>query len=136
LVDTIKNPQASVTIRMVGKYIELTDSYKSLNEALTHGGVGNRLKVNIRFIESESLVTDDNWRERLDDLDAILVPGGFGKRGIAGMIRAIQYAREERTPFFGICLGMQCASIEYARHVCDLDGSDSTEFDSDTRYPI
>jgi CTP synthase len=136
LVDTIKNPEASVTIGMVGKYVELTDSYKSLNEALTHGGVANGLKVKIRFIESEALTTNDDWRAELQDLDAILVPGGFGKRGIAGMLRAIQYAREEETPFFGICLGMQCATIEYARHVCGLDGADSTEFDSDTPYPV
>jgi CTP synthase len=136
LVDTIKNPHGSVTIGMVGKYVELSDSYKSLNEALTHGGVANSLKVNIRFIESESLMTDEDWRERLSDLDAILVPGGFGKRGIAGMVRAIQYARQEGTPFFGICLGMQCAAIEYARHVCDLEGADSTEFDADTPHPV
>jgi CTP synthase len=136
LVDTIKNPQGTVTIGMVGKYVELTDSYKSLNEALTHGGVANKLRVKIRFIESEALLTSEDWRDELADLDAILVPGGFGKRGIAGMIRAIQYAREEGTPFFGICLGMQCATIEYARHVCGLDGADSTEFDSDTPYPV
>jgi CTP synthase len=136
LVDTIKNPQGTVTIGMVGKYVELTDSYKSLNEALTHGGVANKLRVKIRFIESESLMTTEDWRTELQDVDAILVPGGFGKRGIAGMIRAIQYAREEGTPFFGICLGMQCATIEYARHVCGLDGADSTEFDSDTPYPV
>jgi CTP synthase len=136
LVDTIKNPRGTVTVGMVGKYVELTDSYKSLNEALTHGGVANKLKVKIRFIESEALMTREDWRDELSDLDAILVPGGFGKRGVAGMIRSIQYAREERTPFFGICLGMQCASIEYARHVCGLDGADSTEFDSDTPYPV
>jgi CTP synthase len=136
LVDTIKNPRGTVTIGMVGKYIELSDSYKSLNEALTHGGVANKLKVQIRFIESESLMMDENWRARLDDLDAILVPGGFGKRGIAGMIRAIQYAREEKTPYFGICLGMQCAAIEFARHVVGLEGADSTEFDSDTPFPV
>jgi CTP synthase len=136
LVDTIKNPHASVTIGMVGKYVELSDSYKSLNEALTHGGVANRLKVTIRFIESEALMTDEDWRERLADLDAILVPGGFGKRGIAGMVRAIHYARQEGTPFFGICLGMQCAGIEYARHVCGLEGADSTEFDDDTPHPV
>jgi CTP synthase len=136
LVDTIKNPRATVTIGMVGKYVELTDSYKSLNEALTHGGVANKLKVKIRFIESEALLTNEDWHDELSDVDAILVPGGVGRRGIAGMIRAIQYAREERTPFFGICLGMQTATIEYARHVCGLDGADSTEFDGDTPYPV
>jgi CTP synthase len=136
LVDTIKNPHGVVTIGMIGKYVELTDSYKSLNEALTHGGVANNVKVRIKFIESESLVDNDGWRDQLSDLDAILVPGGFGKRGIAGMLRAIQYAREEKTPYFGICLGMQCAAIEYSRHVCELEGADSTEFDDDTPYPV
>ena len=136
LVDTIKNPEGNVTIGMVGKYVELTDSYKSLNEALTHGGVANNVKVKIRFIESELLMTSDDWRDELADLDAILVPGGFGKRGIAGMLRAIQYARENGTPFFGICLGMQCATIEFARHVCGIEGADSTEFDPATPFPV
>jgi CTP synthase len=136
LVDTIKNPDGNVTIGMIGKYVELTDSYKSLNEALTHGGVANNVKVKIRFIESELLMTTDDWRDELADLDAILVPGGFGKRGIAGMLRAIQYARENGTPFFGICLGMQCATIEFARHVCGIEGADSTEFDPATPYPV
>jgi CTP synthase len=136
LVDTIKNPEGNVTIGMVGKYVELTDSYKSLNEALTHGGVANNVKVRIRFIESELLMTTDDWRDELADLDAILVPGGFGKRGIAGMLRAIQYARENGTPFFGICLGMQCATIEFARHVCGIEGADSTEFDPATPFPV
>ncbi|HXG66301.1 MAG TPA: CTP synthase, partial [Blastocatellia bacterium] len=107
LVETIKNPEATVSIGIVGKYVELEDSYKSLNEALVHGGVANRLRVQIRWVESEDLMDDPNWEDRLRDFDAILVPGGFGKRGIAGMIRAISYARREGTPFFGICLGMQ-----------------------------
>ncbi|HWP42658.1 MAG TPA: CTP synthase, partial [Blastocatellia bacterium] len=136
LVDTIKNPEASVTIGIVGKYVELEDSYKSLNEALFHGGVANRLRVHIRWVESEDLLEAPNWEERLRDLDAILVPGGFGKRGISGMIRAIGYARREQTPFFGICLGMQCASIEFARSVCGLEGADSTEFDDDAPHPV
>jgi CTP synthase len=136
LVETIKRPDASVTIGIVGKYVELEDSYKSLNEALIHGGVANRLKVNIRWVESEELVDDANWEERLRDFDAILVPGGFGKRGISGMIRAISYARREGKPFFGICLGMQCASIEFARNVAGLEGADSTEFDTDAPHKI
>ncbi len=136
LVETIKNPDATVTIGIVGKYIELEDSYKSLNEALIHGGVANRLRVQIRWVESEELMEDPNWEDRLRDFDAILVPGGFGKRGISGMVRAINYARREQTPFFGICLGMQCASIEFARHVAGLEGADSTEFDDDAPHPV
>jgi CTP synthase len=136
LVETVKRPDATVTIGIVGKYVELEDSYKSLNEALVHGGVANRLRVQIRWVESEELMDDPNWEDRLRDFDAILVPGGFGKRGISGMIRAISYARREQTPFFGICLGMQCASIEFARNVCGLEGADSTEFDDDTPHPI
>jgi CTP synthase len=136
LVETIKNPEASVTIGIVGKYVELEDSYKSLHEALIHGGVANKLRVQIRWVESEDLMEDPNWEDRLRDFDAILVPGGFGKRGIAGMLRAINYARRGLTPYFGICLGMQCATIEFARNVCGLDGADSTEFDDDAAHPV
>jgi CTP synthase len=136
LVETIKNPDATVTIGIVGKYVELEDSYKSLNESLVHGGVANRVRVQIKWVESEDLMDDPNWEDRLRDFDAILVPGGFGKRGISGMVRAIGYARREQTPFFGICLGMQCASIEFARSVAQLEGADSTEFDDDTPHPI
>ncbi|HUK91514.1 MAG TPA: CTP synthase, partial [Blastocatellia bacterium] len=136
LVDTIKGPEATVTVGIIGKYVELEDSYKSLHEALVHGGVANNLRVQIRWVESEELVDDPNWEDRLRDLDAILVPGGFGKRGIAGMVRAIGYARRSRTPYFGICLGMQCACIEFARHVCGLESADSTEFDDETPHPI
>ncbi len=136
LVATIRDPSAgNVSIGIVGKYVELEDSYKSLREALTHGGVANNLRVDVRWIESESLM-DDDYEERLRDFDAILVPGGFGKRGVAGMIRAISYARKSRTPYFGICLGMQTAVIEYARTVCGLVGADSTEFDAETPYPV
>jgi CTP synthase len=136
LVATIRDPAAgSVTIGIVGKYVELEDSYKSLREALTHGGVANNLRVDVRWVESEGLM-DDADEERLRDFDAILVPGGFGKRGVAGMIRAINYARKTRTPYFGICLGMQTAVIEYARAVCGLAGADSTEFDPETPYPV
>jgi CTP synthase len=136
LVATIREPsggQASIAI--VGKYVELEDSYKSLREALTHGGVANNLRVEVKWIESEELM-DDDYEDRLRDFDAILVPGGFGKRGVAGMIRAILYARKSRTPYFGICLGMQTACIEYARNVCGLKDADSTEFDLETPYPV
>ncbi len=136
LVETIKHPDAGVTIGIVGKYVELEDSYKSLNEALVHGGFANRLKVNIRWVESEELVDDANWEDRLRDFDAILVPGGFGKRGISGMLRAINYARRQGKPYFGICLGMQCACIEFARNVAGLEGADSTEFDDDAPHKI
>jgi len=136
LVDTIREPMAGETsIAIVGKYVELEDSYKSLREALTHGGVANNLRVNIRWIESEELM-DDNYEARLRDFDAILVPGGFGKRGVEGMIRAISYARRTRTPYFGICLGMQTACIEFARNACDLREADSTEFNLETPYPV
>ena len=119
LVSTIKEPsEGEVKIAIVGKYVELEDSYKSLREALTHAGVANNLKVNVNWIESESLIDDENYQTRLQDYDAILVPGGFGKRGISGMIRAIKYARKSKTPYFGICLGMQTACIEFARNVC------------------
>ncbi len=136
LVEAIKHPADSVTIGIVGKYVQLEDSYKSLREALVHGGVANNLQVNIRWIESEHLVTDERWEERLRDADGILIPGGFGKRGIAGMLKAVTYARRTRTPFFGICLGMQCACIEFARNVCGLDEADSTEFNPETPHRI
>ncbi|HSQ25267.1 MAG TPA: CTP synthase [Pyrinomonadaceae bacterium] len=137
LVDTIREPSAGETsIAIVGKYVELEDSYKSLREALTHGGVANNLRVNIKWIESEELMDDGNFEARLRDFDAILVPGGFGKRGVEGMIRAISYARRTRTPYFGICLGMQTACIEFARNGCDLKDADSTEFNVETPYPI
>jgi len=136
LVSTIREPSAGGTsIAIVGKYVELEDSYKSLREALTHGGVANNVRVDVKWIESEELM-DDDYEERLRDFDAILVPGGFGKRGIAGMIRAIYYARKTRTPYFGICLGMQTACIEYARNVCELKDADSTEFDLETPHPV
>jgi CTP synthase len=136
LVATVREPSGGeASIAIVGKYVELEDSYKSLREALTHGGVANNLRVTVKWIESEELMGDD-YEDRLRDFDAILVPGGFGKRGVAGMIRAILYARRSRTPYFGICLGMQTACIEYARNVCELKEADSTEFDLETPYPV
>ncbi len=136
LVELIKNPADEVAIGIVGKYVQLEDSYKSLYEALGHGGVANNLRVNIRWIESDQLAADEQWEQGLRDLDGILVPGGFGKRGISGMVRAIEYARHSQVPFFGICLGMQCACIEFARNACRLDGADSNEFNPDTPYRI
>src|SRR5687768_6774612 len=137
LVATIREPSGGDTrIAIVGKYVELEDSYKSLREALTHGGVANNLRVVVKWIESEELMDDDDYENRLRDFDAILVPGGFGKRGVAGMIRAIHYARKTRTPYFGICLGMQTACIEFARNACELKDADSTEFDLETPHPI
>ncbi len=137
LVSIIKEPgDGEVKIAIVGKYVELEDSYKSLREALTHAGVANNLKVNVNWIESEGLVDDENYQTRLQDYDAILVPGGFGKRGISGMVRAIKYARKSGTPYFGICLGMQTACIEFARDVVGLRDADSTEFSGDTPFPI
>jgi CTP synthase len=136
LVSTIKDPSGgTVKIAIVGKYIELEDSYKSLREALTHAGVANDLRVNVTWIESENLMRED-YENELQDYDAILVPGGFGKRGIPGMLRAIKYARKSGTPYFGICLGMQTACIEFARDVCGLRDADSTEFNEETPFPI
>ena len=136
LVSTVRQPSAGETsIAIVGKYVELEDSYKSLREALTHGGVANNVRVNVRWIESEELM-DDTYESRLRDFDAVLVPGGFGKRGVEGMIRAISYARRTRTPYFGICLGMQAACIEFARGAGNLKDADSTEFNVETPHPI
>jgi len=136
LVSTIREPSGgTASIAIVGKYVELEDSYKSLREALTHGGVANNVRVDVRWIESEDLM-DDDYESRLRDFDAILVPGGFGKRGTAGMIRAISYARRSKTPYFGICLGMQTACLEFARNVCGIKDADSTEFDPETLHPV
>jgi CTP synthase len=137
LINAIKEPvHGEVSIGIVGKYVELEDAYKSLREALTHGGIANNLRVGVHWLESEDFIEDPNYEDRLRDYDAILVPGGFGKRGIAGMIKAISYARKSKTPYFGICLGMQTACIEYARSVCGLKDADSTEFNEETPYPV
>ena len=135
LVEKVKNPKYSVTIAIVGKYIDLRESYKSLNEALCHGGIANDCKVNLDFVDSEAL-DESNCREHLASADGILVPGGFGTRGIDGKIRAVQFAREEKIPFFGICLGMQMAVVEYARHVAGMEGAHSTEFDEATPFSV
>src|SRR4051812_13530897 len=135
LVHRVYNPKDEVSIAVVGKYVEYEDSYKSLKEALLHGGLAHHLKVNIHWVEAEGLLAE-GWERQLDDFDAILVPGGFGKRGIAGMLHAIRYARERKVPYFGICLGMQTMVIEYARNVCGLEGADSTEFDPGTQHRV
>ena len=135
LIERVHNPIDDVSIGVVGKYVELEDAYKSLREALIHGGLVHNLRTKIHWIEAESL-EHDNEPAKLRQFDGILVPGGFGKRGIPGMIRAIQFAREESVPYFGICLGMQCAVIEYAQNVCALKGANSTEFDANTPYPV
>ncbi|MEZ8826292.1 CTP synthase [Vibrio amylolyticus] len=128
------NPTAEVTIGMVGKYIELPDAYKSVNEALKHAGLKNRLSVTIKYVDSQDV--ESKGFEMLEGLDAILVPGGFGDRGIEGKILSAQYARENKIPYLGICLGMQVALIEYARNVAGLEGAHSTEFNKDTQYPV
>ncbi|RCX11978.1 CTP synthase [Extensimonas vulgaris] len=134
LVYEAEHPQGEVTIAMVGKYVELSDSYKSLNEALRHAGMRNHVRVNIVHIDSETM--DAETVQQLADYDAILVPGGFGPRGVEGKIRTAQFAREQRIPYLGICLGMQVATIEYARHVAGLAGANSTEFDPHTPHPV
>ena len=134
IVHKLKNPIHNVTIGMVGKYVDYADSYKSLNEALTHAGIHTSTKVSIRFIDSTKI--EENGTDCLKGLDGILVPGGFGKRGTEGMIQAIEYARVNKIPFLGICLGMQCAVIEFARHVCGLGGANSTELDPGTPHPV
>jgi CTP synthase len=134
LVHSLENPKHEVTIGMVGKYVDLTESYKSLIEALRHAGIHNESKVGIRYIDSENLEHGDI--SSLQGLDAILVPGGFGKRGTEGKISAIQFARENKIPYLGICLGMQLAVIEFARHVAGLKGANSTEFDPNGEHPV
>jgi CTP synthase len=135
LVYEVEHPQGTVNIAMVGKYVDLSDSYKSLNEAVRHAGMKNHVKVQIDYIDSEN-ITPDNVAKTLGRFDAILVPGGFGKRGTEGKISAAQYAREHKVPYLGICLGMQVATIEYARHVADLKDANSTEFDPQTPHPV
>ena len=134
LVYEVANPKGAVTIAMCGKYTELSDSYKSLNEALRHAGIHNHARVNIEYVDSESLTPET--ASTLAQYDAILVPGGFGKRGVEGKIIAAQYAREHGIPYLGICLGMQVATIEYARHKAGLEGANSTEFEPHGPHPV
>ncbi|TFG37430.1 MAG: CTP synthase, partial [Syntrophobacterales bacterium] len=135
LMERIKNPSNEVTIAIVGKYVDWTDSYKSLNEALIHGGICNDCKVHLEFIDSEK-IEREGITDQFDHVGGILVPGGFGKRGIEGMIQAITYARENKMPFFGICLGMQMAVVECARNLCKLEKANSAEFDEETQHPV
>ncbi len=134
LVAEVEEPSCDVTIAMCGKYTDLSDSYKSLNEAIRHAGIHNHARVTIEYVDSEQL--DANNVAQLDKYDAVLVPGGFGKRGVEGKILAAQYAREHRIPYLGICLGMQVATIEVARHLAGLEGANSTEFEPDTPHPV
>ena len=134
LVDEVEHPQHEVTVAMCGKYVELSDSYKSLNEALRHAGIHNHARVKVESIDSED-ITPSNVGN-LGRFDAVLVPGGFGKRGVEGKILAAQYAREKKIPYLGICLGMQVATIEYARHKAGLAGANSTEFDPLAEHPV
>jgi len=134
LVEALEHPEHAVEIAMVGKYVDLTESYKSLSEALIHAGIHTRSKVNIRYVDSEALERDGVGA--LQGMDAILVPGGFGKRGVEGKIAAIRHAREHGIPYLGICLGMQLAVIEYARHKAGLAHANSTEFEPDTPHPV
>ena len=135
MVHRAKHPKGAVTIALVGKYVALHDAYLSVAEALTHGGIENDVKVDIRWVDSET-VTDANAGELLAGCAGVLVPGGFGSRGVEGKIAAIRYARENKVPFLGICLGMQMAVVEFARHVCGLTGAQSGEFAPDGKYPV
>jgi CTP synthase len=140
MLTRMAHPTDEVSIGIVGKYVEYEDSYKSLKEALVHGGLAHSLRVNLAWVEAEgisqALERGENWRRQLEGYDGLLVPGGFGKRGISGMIHAIRYAREEKVPYFGICLGMQTMVIEYARNVCGLESADSSEFNPATEHRV
>jgi len=134
-VDKIKNPSKEVAIAVCGKYTQLHDAYKSIIESFIHAGVENDCRVNVRWVEAED-IKNENLEQMLGNIDGILIPGGFGDRGIEGKILAAQTARERRIPFFGICLGLQCAVIEFARNKCGMGDANSTEFDEDTKYPV
>jgi CTP synthase len=140
LLERCYHPKDNVSIAIVGKYVEYEDSYKSLKEALTHGAIAQHLKLNVTWIEAEGLESktpeDRSYEQQLEGFDGILVPGGFGKRGIEGMLNAIRYAREKKVPYFGICLGMQTACIEFARNVCGLKDANSSEFDPASQHRI
>ncbi|MCK4690880.1 MAG: CTP synthase, partial [Desulfuromonadales bacterium] len=135
IVERVKEPAGETTIAIVGKYVGLTESYKSLSEALTHGGIANNCRVNLKYVDSEALERH-GVKGAFDDVDGILVPGGFGERGSEGKIAAIRYAREHKLPFFGICLGMQMAVVEFARHACSVEDAHSSEFHEDAKNPV
>jgi len=136
VVECVQKPSKNARIGIVGKYVDLAESYKSLNEALTHGGFNHDSKVELVYVDSEALTDDNTVADALKDIDGVLVPGGFGKRGTEGKIAAIRYARERKIPFLGICLGMQMAVVEFARNVCGLEKANSTEFDEGTTHPV
>jgi len=136
IVASTTSPEKTTTIAIVGKYVDLTESYKSLNEAITHGGMANNSRIELLFVDSETLETDKDARDHLKSANGIIVPGGFGNRGIEGKIRAIRFSRENNIPFLGICLGMQLAVVEFARHVAGLEEAHSEEFDPKTPHPI
>ena len=135
VIRKIKAPEDNVVIAIVGKYVDLKDSYKSLFEALMHGGIANSVKVEIEWVDAQD-IEKSGAEKYLADVDGILIPGGFGERGIEGKIEAVKYARTKKIPFLGICLGMQCAVIEFARSICKMEGANSTEFDKNTPYPV
>ena len=135
MVEKLKNPKGKVTIALVGKYVSLHDAYISVVEALKHGGIANSMDVEIKWVDSEK-VTENNVSEAFEDADGLLVPGGFGDRGIEGMITSIRYARENNVPFLGICLGMQMAVVEFARNVLGYEDADSVEFHPETQHPM
>jgi CTP synthase len=136
LVEEMKDPAKKVKIALVGKYTELEDSYISIVEALKHGGIASRLAVEFKWINAEKLEEEDNLEPIFRDVHGVVVPGGFGPRGIEGKIKAIRFARENKIPFLGLCLGMQCAVVEFARNACKMKGANSAEFDSETKYPV
>ena len=136
MTEEMKNPEKQITIAIVGKYTELGDSYISIVESLKHGGIANRSGIKIKWVNAEKLEAEENIDQLFRDVQGILVPGGFGARGIEGKIKAIRYARENNLPFLGLCLGMQCAVIEFARSVCKMKGANSSEFDPRTKYPV
>ncbi len=137
MVHKILNPKKEVTVALVGKYVALHDAYLSVVEALSHAGVADETKVNIKWVDSEEVEAPGIKVEDIyKDVDGIIVPGGFGYRGVEGKIKTIQYARENKVPYFGLCLGMQTAVMEFARHVAGLEGANSTEFDAETKYPV
>ncbi len=135
-VDRILNPEHDVTIAVAGKYTQMIDAYKSIMEAFVHAGVDNNCRVNIEWVDAEELNSDEDLERILGHVDGILIPGGFGSRGIEGKIQASRYAREQKIPYFGICLGLQVSVIDYARHVCGLENANSSEFDDQTEHPV
>ncbi|MBT3707096.1 MAG: CTP synthase [Proteobacteria bacterium] len=136
VVSAMETPETTVTIGMVGKYVSLTESYKSLSEALVHAGIANRVRIDVKYFDAETLETSHDAKKNLTGVDGILVPGGFGERGTEGMINAVEYARSAAVPYLGICLGLQIAVIEYARNVAGMGHANSTEFDQKTPFPV